>query len=135
MEYEQLYFDGALEVQFRCVNAAGTERNVNGIVQRPAYYALGTLCLGGLLLLGPFIGAMRRELSGERWAGPQMAVQPHAQQMHPQPAAMMQSNLPTLNAAGQQQLDSLEKLWQQKLITRDGYEAAKKQIFEHFHSS
>src|SRR5687768_8628083 len=43
MQYENVYVVNSYEIRFRCVNAAGSERNVDSILLRPAYYSLGTL--------------------------------------------------------------------------------------------
>jgi hypothetical protein len=66
--------DGAIDTHFLCVNASGIERNVDAALRRPGYIGVGTLCLGGLLLLGPFLFAMRQTMSGAYGAESQTAL-------------------------------------------------------------
>jgi hypothetical protein len=53
-------------------------------------------------------------------------------QMRQIPDAMTGRDPTTLSASGQQQLEALEKLRQQGLITPEAYESARKQIFDSF---
>jgi hypothetical protein len=137
MDYETFSGAESDEVRFLCVDAAGNERHVDDILLRPAQYALGTLCLGVLLMLGPFLIAMRKLMRSE--SGPQLqaAFQQSYDQLRQIPTAMTQDSSPTavstmLNASGQQQLEALDKLRQQGLISQDAYETARQSIFDHF---
>ena len=135
MEYEYVFVLDSQEVQYRCVSAAGLVRDVDGIVERPALYALATLSLGVLLLVNPFRIAMRQAFSGESGAALATMLQQHSQETQPQQDVTSANKRSALTATGQQQLDALEKLRQQKLITQEAYEAAQKQIFDNFRSS
>jgi hypothetical protein len=139
MEYERIFIEGSEETHFRCVDAAGHERNVDDKLFTPANYALGTLCLGILLMLAPFLIAMRKLMRSE--SGPQLqaAFQQSYDQIRQIPMAMTQdssqvavSASATLNASGKQQLNALDKLRQQGLINQDAYEIAKQRIFDNF---
>ena len=66
--------DGAIDTHFLCVSASGVERNVDDVLRRPGYIGAVTLCLGGLLLLGPFLFAMRQTMSGAYGAETQAAL-------------------------------------------------------------
>lgn len=137
MEYEYDFFADGNRMYFRCVDAAGNERDVDGVLLTPAYYALGTLCLGGLLMLAPLAVAVRQGMRGETGVELQAVLKHSAEQMRQMPSAMSQGdaaalNTTALNASGKQQLEGLEKLRQQGLINQEAYEAAKKQIFDHF---
>jgi hypothetical protein len=132
MEYEQVYIVDSYETRYRCVNAAGRVRDVDDILLRPAHYSLGTLCLGGLLMLAPLFVALRQGLQGETGPELQNALQQSYNQLRQMPNAMTQAIPTTLNASGQQQLEALDKLRQQGLISQDAYEIAKQTIFDDF---
>ncbi len=132
MEYEYQNYDGTTETHFRCVNASGRERDVDSILRRPANYALAVFCLGGLLLLAPFYVAVRQGMMRETMPAVQDALQQSYQQVRQLSTDPTQSTSATLNASGQQQLDALNKVRQQGLITQEAYENAKKQIFDNF---
>jgi hypothetical protein len=135
MTYEYVVVMESEEVQFRCVNEAGVERNVDDIIQRPALYALGVFGVGVLLLMGPFLVAMRREFGGERGAALRTMIEQGTPPMQPGSVLTAQSAAPLLSATGQQQLEALDKLRQQNLIAQDAYEIARKRIFDNFASS
>jgi hypothetical protein len=132
LEYEQVYSVESYETHYRCVNAAGRVRDVDDILLRPAHYSLGTLCLGVLLMLAPLFVAVRQGVRGETGPELQNALQQSYDQLRQMPTAMTQSVPTTLNASGQQQLDALDKLRQQGLITQDAYEIAKQKIVDDF---
>lgn len=132
MEYEYVYLADGNRMYFRCVDAAGNERDVDGVLLRPVYYAFGTLCLGGLLMLAPLAVAVRQGMRGETGVELQAALKQSAEQLRQMPSAMTQGDAAALNASGKQQLESLDKLRQQGLINQEAYEAARKQIFDHF---
>jgi hypothetical protein len=132
MDYEYQFYEGNTETRFRCVDTAGRERNVDSVLRTPANYAMGVFCLGGLLLLAPFFVAVRQGMMGASGPAVQAALQQGYQQMRQLPTEMAQNNLTTLNASGQQQLEALDKLRQQGLITSEAYESAKKQVFDNF---
>lgn len=122
MEYEQVYVVDSYETHYRCVDAAGQVRDVDDVLLRPAYYSLGTLCLGGLLMLAPLFVAFRQVVNGN--------LGDDLQQSYNQ----MPSAMTTLNASGQEQLAALDKLRQQGLISQDAYTIAKQRIFDNFSS-
>jgi hypothetical protein len=132
LEYEQVYVVDSYDTHYRCVNAAGRVRDVDDVLLRPAYYSLGTLCLGGLLMLAPLYVAVRQGVRGETGPELQNALQQSYNQLRQMPTAMTQGGPTTLNASGQQQLDALDKLRQQGLISSDAYEIAKQKIFDDF---
>ncbi len=121
LEYQYDVYEGNTEVHFLCVNAAGRERDVDAVLRTPANYAIGVFCLGGLLLVVPFLIAVRQGMMSK----PGQAVQQALRQL---PTEMTQSTSTSLNASGQQQLNALDKLRQQGLITQEDYEIAKKRI-------
>ena len=131
MEYAYRLDETGTETGFRCVNAAGRERNVDSILKTPANYAIGVFCLGGLLMLAPLFVAVRQGMRGESGAAVQAALQQSYEQMRQLPIELTQ-NTATLNASGQQQLEALDRLRQQGFITQEAYESAKKQIFDNF---
>jgi hypothetical protein len=132
MEYDYQFSDMGNETHFRCVNAAGRERDVDSALQTPANYALGVFFLGGLLMLAPFFVAVRKGMMGESGPAVQQALQQGYQQMRQMSAEMTQGTAATLNATGQQQLDALNKVREQGLITQEAYESAKTKIFDNF---
>jgi hypothetical protein len=132
MEYEQVYIVDSYETRYRCVNAAGHVRDVDAILLRPAHYSLGTLCLGGLLMLVPLFVAVRQGLQGETGSELQTALQQSYNQLRQMPTAMTQAAPTTLNVSGQQQLEALNTLRQRGLISQDAYEIAKQKIFDDF---
>lgn len=133
MDYETTYSAESDTLRYLCVDAAGHERNVDDIIYRPANVALGTLCFGVLLLVGPFLIAMRNAMRGESGPVLQAALQQSADQLGQMKTAISEMGAqPSLNASGLQQLDALNKLRQQGLITQDAYETAKQQIFDNF---
>jgi hypothetical protein len=137
MDYEMSYSAEGDEVHYRCVDAAGNERDVDTILMTPAYYALGTLCLGVLLMLGPFLIMLRKGMRGESGPELQAVLQQSYDQLRQIPTAMTQDSSPTavsttLNASGKQQLEALDKLRQQGLIPQDAYETARQRIFDNF---
>lgn len=137
MDYEMRYSAEGDEVHYLCVDAAGRERNVDDILYRPANYALGTLCLGVLLMFGPFLITLRKGMRGESGPELQAVIQQSYDQLRQIPKAMKQDSSPTavsttLNASGKQQLEALEKLRQQGLISPDAYETARQRIFDNF---
>jgi hypothetical protein len=132
MEYEDVYSVDSYDVHYRCVDAAGRVRDVDDILLTPAYYSMGTLCLGVLLMLVPFYFTVRQGMRGETGPEMQSALQQSYKQLSQIPAAMTQGGDPTLNASGQQQLDALDKLRQQGLINAEAYEIAKQIIYEGF---
>lgn len=132
MAYEQVNDPEGNYTRFYCVNAAGQERNVDDIVMRPAYYGLGVLCLGGLLMLAPLFVAVRQGLNGETSPELQNALNQSYQQLRQMPSAMSQTSPTSLSASGATQLESLEKLRAQGLINQDAYESAKQKIFDEF---
>lgn len=132
MDYEYESYDGVTETRFRCVNAAGIERNVDSVLRTPASYAVGVFCLGGLLMLAPLFIAVRRGVRGESGPEVQAALQHSYEQMRQLPTELAQSTPTMLNASGQQQLAALDKLREQGFITQEAYESARKQIFDNF---
>jgi hypothetical protein len=134
MEYEYVYIVDSEEVRFRCVDTAGNERDVDDVLLTPAYYSLGTLCLGILLMLAPLYVAVRQGIRGETGPEMQAALQQSYEQLRQVPSVMIQSdpNASALNASGKQQLEALDKLHQQGLINQEAYEVAKKRIFDDF---
>ncbi len=132
LDYEYDIYDGYTETHFRCVNAAGRERDVDSILRNPANYAIGVFCLGGLLLLVPFLIAVRQGMMRKPGLAVREAFQQGVQQMRQLPTEMTQSTPVALNASGQQQLDALDKLRQQGFITQEDYEIAKKRVFDNF---
>lgn len=136
MEYETVYIADANEIRYRCVDAAGNKRDVDDILVTPAHYALGTLCLGVLLMLVPLFIAVRQGMRGETSPELQAALQQSLNQIRQTPTAMTQAASSTasttLNASGKQQLDALDNLRQHGLISQDAYEIAKQHIFDNF---
>ncbi len=137
MEYENVFIGDGYEIRYRCVDAAGNERDVDSVLRTPAHYALGTLCLGVLLMLGPFLIMLRKGLRGETGPELQAVLQQSYDQLRQIPTAMTQDSSPTavsaaLNASGKQQLEALDNLRQQGLISPDAYEIAKQRIFDNF---
>lgn len=132
MEYEYVYSVDSEELRYRCVDAAGNERDVDDIMFTPAYYALGTLCLGVLLMFAPLSVAVRQGLRGETGVELQAALQQSHDQLRQIPSAMTQGDATALNASGKQQLEALDKVRQQGLINQEAYEVAKKHIFDNF---
>ncbi|MEO8612535.1 MAG: hypothetical protein ABI690_31855 [Chloroflexota bacterium] len=132
MEYEHTYVDGSEDTHYRCVDTAGNKRNVDDKLLTPANYALGTLCLGVLLMFVPLYIAVRRGLRGETSPELQAALQQSYDQFRQIPTAMTQTNTSSLSASGKQQLDALDKLRQGGLISTDAYETARQHIFDHF---
>ncbi len=124
--------EGVNETHFRCLDTAGRERDVDSILQTPAYYAIGVFCLGGLLLLAPFLIAVRQGMLGQTGPAVQAALQQGYQQLRELPTEMARSTPTTLNASGQQQLAALDKLRQQGLITQAAYDSAKQKLFDDF---
>ncbi|MCU0497824.1 MAG: hypothetical protein MUF87_10765 [Anaerolineae bacterium] len=133
LNYEYEFFDNTTTVHFRCVNAAGSARDVDPVLRTPANYAIGVFCLGGLLLLVPFFFALRQGTMKEAESAVGQALQQGIEEM--QAMTQSQSSLTTLTSSGQQQLDALEKLRQQGHITQEAYEIAKKRIFDIFSAS
>ncbi len=127
--------DGATETHFRCVAAAGRVRDVDSVLLTPAYYALGVFCLGGLLLLGPFLIALRQGMLGQTGPAVQEALQQGYQQLRQLPTEMVQSSPTSLTASGQQQLAALDQLRAQGLITPDAYARAKQKLFDDFRAT
>ena len=127
--------DGASETHFRCVNAAGRERDVDSVLQTPANYAIGVFCLGGLLLLGPFLIAVRQGMLGQAGPAAQAALQQGYQQLRQLPTEMAQTSPTTLTVSGQQQLAALDQLREQGLITPDAYARAKHKLFDDFRAT
>jgi hypothetical protein len=133
MDYETIYSGESDTLRYLCVDAAGNERNVDDILYRPANYALGTLCFGVLLLVWPFMVAMRQTMRSENGPVLQAALQQSVDQLGQMKTTISEmSAQPSLNASGLQQLDALNKLRQQGLITPDAYETAKQRIFDNF---
>lgn len=139
MEYEYVYIVDSEELRFRCVDADGNERNVDDVLLTPAYYSLGTLCLGFLLMLAPLFVAVRQGMRGETGSELQTALQQgfdHLRQSQSSMTSAMTQGDPTattaLNASGQQQLDALNKLREQGTISQEAYEVARKRIFDNF---
>lgn len=64
IRYQTYQDESSYDTHFLCVDASGIERNVDATLRRPGYISVGTLCVGGLLLLGPLIFAMRQASSG-----------------------------------------------------------------------
>ncbi len=132
LEYQYNAYQEYAETHFRCVNAAGRERDVDAIFRTPANYAIGVFCLCGLLLLAPFAVAVRQGMMSQAGQAVQETLQQGYQQLT---IEMTPSVSTTLNASGQQQLDALDKLRQQGLITQQDYENAKKRIIDDFRAN
>jgi hypothetical protein len=135
MQYEQVYSVESYVTHFRCVDAAGRERDVNDILLRPAHYSLGTLCLGVILMLGPLFVAVRQGMRGETSPELQAVLKQSYEQLRQVPTAMTQSGSATVSTAGTQQsgtqqLEALDKLRQLGLISPEAYEIAKQQIID-----
>lgn len=123
LTYDYDTYDGYTETHFRCVDAAGRERDVDRVLQTPANYAIGVFCLGGLLMLVPFLIAVRQGMMMK----PGLAAREALQQMRQPPTEST-----VLSASGQQQLDALDKLRAQGFIAQEDYEIAKKRILDNF---
>lgn len=128
--------DGVSETHFRCVNERGVERDVDDALLTPAYYAYGTLCLGGLLWLVPLVITLRKGLRGEHGAELQNALQTGFQQTRAGLSQMGESSTPTAVSAdpsGQsegvrQQLSAIEDLRRKGMINEEAYAEARKRI-------
>ncbi|GEM_PF-3893760 len=131
MEYETVYIAGSNEVRFRCVDAAGRVRDVDDALLTPAYYALGMLCLGILLMFAPFYVAIRQMRSNPN-PELQAALQQSVDQFRQMRSALTQNDPSVLNASGEQQLAALNQLREQGHLTAEAHEYSKKSIFENF---
>ena len=126
--------NGVIDTHYLCVDARGNERNVDDVLLRPAYYSMGTLCLGGLLMLAPLLIAVRKGVRGE--SGPELqsalrqsfsAAREGFAQMG-QDVGSMQAQDTTLKG----QLAALDQRRQQGLISQSDYEVEKQNILTSF---
>ncbi|MBK8030351.1 MAG: hypothetical protein IPK17_12775 [Chloroflexi bacterium] len=125
--------DGASETHFRCVNAAGRERDVDSVLQTPANYAIGVFCLGGLLLLGPFLIAVRQGMLGQAGPAAQAALQ---QGVSAAASTADRDGAKLPRRPSPYPVNSSSPRWtncaSRGLITPDAYARAKQKLFDDF---
>jgi len=128
IEYDiQRDVDMGLETHYLCVDARGNQRNVDDALLRPAYYSMGTLCLGGLLMLVPLFIAVRKGVRGE--TGPELqAALRQSFSAAREGFAQMGSQDTSLKG----QLEALELRRQQGLISQSDYDVEKQRILTSF---
>ena len=135
IEYDlQTDANSVLETHYLCVDARGNERDVDDVLLRPAYYAMGTLCLGGLLMLAPLIIAVRKGVRGETGPELQSALRQSFSAAREGFAQMGQTGVPpqAQDTTLKGQLEALELRRQQGLISQSDYEVEKQKILTSF---
>jgi len=141
IDYDTFDRGEGYETHYLCVDARGTKRDVDNVLLRPAYLSLGTLCLGGLLLIAPLGFAIRQGLRGETGPEMQAALQQSYEGLRKSLAEINQSGAAEVKTVAEstaqgdsikQQLAALEQQREQGLISQPDYDAARKQILDQF---
>jgi hypothetical protein len=131
LEYEFVSdMDGVLQATYQCVNRDGIERDITEQLQQPATYALGVFCVGLLLMSVPFYIAIRRSGSNQDGAEMQALFTKSVQQM--QDVATQDTPTTVQSNNKQQQLDQVDKLLQNGIITQEAYNIARQRILDSF---
>jgi hypothetical protein len=124
----------SLETHYLCVDARGNERDVDQALLQPANYAMGTLCLGGLLMLAPLLIAVRKGVRGETGPELQTALRQSFSAAREGFAQMRQAGAApqAQDTSLKGQLEALELRRQQGLIRQSDYEVEKQNILNSF---
>lgn len=136
IRYETTSYQDGYDTYYRCVDAVGSERNVDDILRRPAIISMGTLCFGVLLMLIPLYMTVRAGANSQSSEELQTALRQSVTQME---QSFREGGQATVAAAPpkthfdeplSQQLQALDQLLQQGMISQSDYALARRKLLD-----